>query len=108
LSSSVSSAIVNVVIVADANKIVGRPIGAVADYVAVLTLTQAFDSDQCGTLPSIMDMMLPNCGRSDQLTGVTAGDLAFLRALYQADLETVLSLERSGMASSMMRQFEHR
>lgn len=105
LGSSVSSAIVNVVVVADISKLVGRPIGAVADYVAVLTLTQAFASERCGTLPSIMDMMLPNCGEREELTGVTAGDLAFLRALYKGDLEEVLSLQRSIILDNMTRQF---
>jgi len=105
LSSSLSSAIVNVVIVVDANKIVDRPIGAIADYVAVLTLTQPVASDRCGTLPSIMDLMLPNCGEKEALAGVTAGDLAFLRALYQGDLEGVIALERSTIIDSMTRQF---
>ena len=106
LGSGISSAIVNVVIVADTSKIVGRPIGAIADYVAVLTLTQAFASDRCGTLPSIMDMMLPSCGDRNELTGITAGDLAFLRALYKGDLEEVLGLERSIILDNMRRQFQ--
>lgn len=108
LSSHISSAIVNVVIVADTNKIVGRPIGAIADYIAVLTLTQAFASERCGTLPSIVDLMVPDCGDKENLTGVTAGDLAFLRALYKTDIEAVLPLERSAIHTSMMRQFEPR
>ena len=91
LSSSISSAIVNAVIVVDTNKILGRPLGAIADYVAVLALTQALATDRCGTLPSIMDMMLSDCEEREKFTGVTAGDLAFLRALYQTDLEEILS-----------------
>ena len=106
LTSYINSAIVNVIIVADANKIVGRAIGAVADYLAVLTLTQAFRSEQCGTLPSVTDLMLPNCTASEKLTGVTAGDLAFLRALYETDLQDVLTLERGNIQNIMMRQFQ--
>jgi hypothetical protein len=106
LTSYVSSAIVNVIIVADANKIIGRAIGAVADYLAVLALTQAFRSEQCGTLPSITDLMLPDCSASEKLMGVTAGDLAFLRALYQTDLQDVLTLERGNIQNIMMRQFQ--
>jgi hypothetical protein len=108
LGSDISSGIVHVLIVADANKMLGRPIGAIADYVAVLTLTQAFASKQCGTLPSITDLMLPNCGDREKLTGITAGDLAFLRALYKADLERYLPLEISDINNNMMRQFERR
>jgi hypothetical protein len=105
LSSGISSGIVNVVIIADANKIVGRPIGAIADYMALLTLTQAFASERCGTLPSITDIMVPNCDGREDLTGITAGDLAFLRALYKTDLEANLPLERSDIHNNMMQQF---
>lgn len=108
LSSDISSGIINVLIVADGNKMLGRPIGAIADYVAVLTLTQAFASEQCGTLPSITDLMLPNCDDREKLTGITAGDLTFLRALYKADLEGYLPLEISDINNNMMRQFERR
>jgi hypothetical protein len=104
-SSKISSGIINVLIVADANKIMGRAIGAIADYLAVLTLTQAFASERCGTLPSITDLMLPNCDDREKLTGVTAGDLAFLRGLYKTDLESYLPLERSDIQNNMMRQF---
>lgn len=106
LTNYISSAIVNVIIVADANKMVGRAIGSIADYLAVLTLTQAFSSEQCGTLPSIMDMMLSGCGEREKPTGITAGDLAFLRALYQTDQENVLTLERGNIQNIMMRQFQ--
>ena len=105
LGSDMSSGIINVLIIADAKKMVGRPIGAIADYVAVLTLTQAYKSELCGMLPSITDLMLANCHEREKLTGITAGDLAFLRALYKADIEAVLPLERSDINNIMMRQF---
>jgi hypothetical protein len=105
LGSDMSSGIINVLIIADAKKMVGRPIGAIADYVAVLTLSQPYKSELCGALPSITDFMLANCHEREKLTGITAGDLAFLRALYKADIEAVLPLERSDINNIMMRQF---
>jgi hypothetical protein len=105
LSSYVSSGIVNATIVVDINKVIGHAIGPIADYVAVLSLTQALDNQQCGTLPSIMDLMVPNCGDRGQPTGITAGDLAFLKALYRINLESILSLERSAILDNMTRQF---
>lgn len=106
LSASISSAIVHVVVIADTSKLAGRAIGAVADYFAVLILAQAASPERCGTLPSILDMLVPNCGDNEKLSGVTAGDLAFLRALYKADLEAVLPVERGNIHNSMMRDFE--
>jgi hypothetical protein len=107
LTSEISSGIVRVTIVVDGNKMLGRPVGPIADYVAVLTLTRAFATEQCGTLPSITDLFLPNCAGGEKLTGVTAGDLAFLKALYKADVESYLALQRSDIQSNMMRQFHH-
>jgi hypothetical protein len=104
LSKGTSSALVNAVVVVDAGKIVGRSIGAIADYIAVLSLTQALAPERCGSLPSILDMMLPGCNDTEALTGITASDLAFLRALYRTDLEVVLPLERSEIQNNMIRQ----
>jgi hypothetical protein len=105
LGSSVHSEIYNALIVVDAKSILGHSIGSIADYIAMLTLTMASAPERCSTLPSILDMLLPNCADNEQLTGITAGDLAFLRALYKTDLELVLPLERSGIDESMMREF---
>jgi len=101
----VHSDIYNALIVVDAKAILGRSIGSIADYVAVLALTMASAPERCGTLPSILDMLLPNCADKEHLTGITSGDLAFLRALYNTDLEVVLPLERSSIDGSMTRQF---
>jgi hypothetical protein len=108
LSSALSSSIVNAVIVADINKLVGHEIGPISDYIAMLTLTQVFAPDRCGTLPSIMDLMTPNCGGTEKPSGITAGDLAFLRGLYRMDIEAVFSLERSSIADAMNRQLNER
>lgn len=107
LTSHISSEIVNVIIVIDVNKISGQPIGPVADYVSVLTLTQAFAAERCGTLPSIMDLLTPSCGR-EAPTSVTSGDLAFLRGLYHTNMELVVGMERSTIADQMRGQFDER
>jgi hypothetical protein len=36
---------------------------------------------------------------------MTAGDLAFLRALYAANMETVIEIESSNIENQMMREF---
>jgi hypothetical protein len=108
LTSDISSSIVNVTIIADINKLVGHEIGAISDYIAVLALTQAFAADHCGTLPSIMDLMAPNCDGREKPIGITAGDLAFLKGLYRMDIEAVLPLERGGIADIMNHQFNER
>jgi hypothetical protein len=39
-------------------------------------------------------------------TAITAGDSAFLRALYRVNMEQSLSLQRSDIQNQMMREFE--
>lgn len=76
-----SSLLVHVLIVADVHKVAGLEIGPISDYMAMLVLSQTRQQDACGQLPSILDFMAPECDR-EKPTAVTAGDLAFLRALY--------------------------
>jgi hypothetical protein len=103
-----SSVVILATIVVDANQIRGMTIGSISDYLAVLTLTQARASQGCSQLPSIMDLMAPDCSGDKKPDQVTAGDLAFLRALYSANLETPAELEESNIENAMMREFADR
>jgi hypothetical protein len=96
-----------VFIVADLNKVVNQEIGTISDYLAILSLTQAQPPPSCGVLPSILDFLAQNCSRVEPASSVTAGDLAFLKGLYQADLEQPIELEESNIAVNMRRQFAH-
>jgi hypothetical protein len=106
LSTYRSSVIVNAFIVADTNKLVGYPVGSISDYIAVVVLTMVSSLDNCDPLPSILDLMSATCGDRKKPAAITAGDLAYLKALYQANLELVPSLETSSVLDNMMRQFK--
>jgi len=108
LTSHISSEIVNAIILVDVNKMVGQPIGPISDYLAVLALTQALSPEQCGTLPSILDLMAPSCSGREAPTSITSGDLAFLKGLYRADMELVVGMEQSTIADQMWDQFKER
>jgi len=56
-------------------------------------------------LPSILDLMAAHCAAQEKPEEATAGDLAFLQALYSMDLREILSFERSDIENGMMRQF---
>ena len=71
------SAFNHIVIVADLNKVKGNEIGALADYIALLALTQLNSPDVCQELPSIVNMFAPGCERKTAALG--EGDLAYLR-----------------------------
>lgn len=108
LQTECSNEIINVILIADSRKVAGYTIGSISDYLAVLALSMEQSPDRCDPLPSILDLMTPGCRNASKPSGVTAGDLAFLRALYQSDLSVVGALERSDIYAGMMRQFAKR
>jgi hypothetical protein len=95
-----------VILVVDTTKIVGYPIGALADYLAVLTLSVAQSPDHCDPLPSILDIMSSSCAAREKPTAITAGDLAFLKALYYRNTGIGSSPSWDDIEFTMMREFK--
>ena len=94
------------ILVVDLNKVGGYPIGTIADYLAVLSLSVAQSPDHCDPLPSILDVMSSNCEMREKPVAITAGDVAFLKALY---VGTGLrpSPSRDDIYFNMQRQFKN-
>ena len=97
-----------VVLIVDVRKIEGTPIRAIADYLAVLSLSVIQSPDHCDPLPSILDLMSPSCGARAKPTAITAGDLAFLKALYYKNTGLGPSMSRAAIEDNMARQFKLR
>jgi hypothetical protein len=97
-----------VILVVDTSKVVGYTVGALADYLAMLTLSVAQSPDHCDPLPSILDLMSSSCTGREMPTAITAGDLAFLKALYYKNTGLGPSLSRSAIEDSMVQQFKVR
>jgi hypothetical protein len=94
-----------VILVVDTTKVVGYTIGTLADYLAMLSLSVAQSPDHCDPLPSILDLMSSSCGAREMPTAITAGDLAFLKALYYKNTGLGPSLSRNEIEGNMMHQF---
>ncbi len=90
LGDGVSSALNNVMIVADTGKLLGRDAGNVGDYIAMLALAQIVPPETCLPLPSILNLLAPGCS-GDTLT---SADTAYLRALYKITTTTTLAGQR--------------
>jgi hypothetical protein len=97
-----------VILVVDTTKIAGYALGTIADSLAMLTLSVAQSPDHCDPLPSILDLMSSSCGRAEKPTAITAGDLAFLKALYYLNTGLGPSLSRDMIQDNMTRQFARR
>jgi hypothetical protein len=96
------------VLIVDVRKIDGTPIGAIADYLAVLSLSVIQAPDHCDPLPSILDLMSSSCGARERPTAITAGDLAFLKALYYKNTAWGGSVSRADIEANMRDQFKLR
>lgn len=106
--SGSGSGIGTVILVVDTTKVVGDTIGMISDYLAMLALSVAQSPDHCDPLPSILDLVASNCGAREVPTAMTAGDVAFLKALYYLNTGLGPSLSRNAIRDNMMRQFKLR
>jgi len=98
--------ILSVVLVINTKKVTGITIGSIADYLALVSLSVIQNPDQCDPLPSILDLMSPACTARDKPTGITAGDLAFLKALYYKNTGLGGTLSRDSIQVNMLHQFQ--
>jgi hypothetical protein len=92
----------NVLIVIDSKAVEGKDLGALADYLALMTLSQAKSLDGCNALPSIVDLMAKSsCPDRDPPDGLTAADASLLAALYASNPETRSASQQNEIAERM-------
>ena len=102
LSSCYTSEFTNVFIVADSKALDGRPLGAIADDMVMLALSQPRSLDRCNALSSVIDQFAKSpCPGRDPPDGLTAADAAYLTALYSADLGSNKTFEQADIARRM-------
>ena len=87
-TSCLSSLFQNVLIVVDTRRVQGQPLGPIADYLAMLALSQPRSQDGCMTFASVIDLYpsAPCPGRASP-EGLTPADAAYLTGLYAGDPE---------------------
>jgi hypothetical protein len=90
-----------VTVVVDNAKIVGLPLGAVADYIAMLALSQTQAFETCQPLASIVNLMTPGCDVSLKPSELSQSDSAYLKALYKVNPDLLGQGQTSGIAHQM-------
>jgi hypothetical protein len=95
-----------VLLVIDRAKVADYSLGTIADYAAMVALSVVQSPDHCDPLPSILDVMSPNCATREKPTAITAGDLAFLKALYYRNTVYGPSPSRPEIEYSMTQQLK--
>ena len=101
LGIDMSSELVHSLVIADANKVAGEKIDAVADYVAVLALSRWRDLERCSGMPTILNLMADGCDADDRPEAATPADLALLAGLYTANVRESGSQQRATIASAI-------
>jgi beta-lactamase regulating signal transducer with metallopeptidase domain len=93
-------AFTNVMVIVDLRRTGGVTLGALADYAAMLALSEPRTLGQCAPLPSITDLFA-NCPGRAAPDGLTAADTAYLTALYSAGGATLGSSHRAHVIQRM-------
>ena len=104
LGDGLRSELYNVIIVADPAKLVSYEIGSLADYIAMLALTQIVSLDTCRPLPSIVNMLAGGC--EAKTDGLTENDRAYLHGLYKAAPDQSLRIQQDQMAYQMEQELK--
>jgi hypothetical protein len=99
LGDGLASGFFNVLIVAEPAKLFDHEVGSLADYVAMLALSQPSSLDSCQEMASISNLLAPNCTSAGE--HITDGDLAYLRALYKMTDTATLGVQRGEMRYQM-------
>jgi hypothetical protein len=101
LGSDMSTELAHSLIIADANKLAGEKIDAVADYIAVLALSRWQGLERCSGLPTILNLMADGCDAEDRPEAVTPEDLALLTGLYQVNSREAGTQQRAEIAEAV-------
>jgi hypothetical protein len=101
LGNDMSSELVHSLVIADANKVAGEKIDAVADYIAVLALSRWQGLERCSGLPTILNLMADDCDAADKPTTATPADLALLSGLYAVEAREAGNQQRASIASAI-------
>jgi len=100
LGNDMSAEVVHSLVIADATKVAGEKIDAVADYIAVLALAKWQGLERCNAIPTILNLMAEGCAE-DPPQAATPADLALLSGLYAVDPRELGSQQRMTIASRM-------
>jgi hypothetical protein len=101
LNNGIKSVFSNVFVVVDLSKVAGREFGTIADYVAMLTLSQTGAFATCRNMPSITNLLMQDCDANLKTAALSDADLAFLRGVYKANGGEKINLQIGDIVREM-------
>jgi len=94
-NNGIGSTLYNVIIVADPSKLGDYEIGSLADYIAMLALSQPKSFDACWEVASITNLLSKDCEPERKTATLSDNDAAFLYGLYKMSIGDSVFQQRS-------------
>jgi hypothetical protein len=104
LNDGIRTGFRHILIVIDSAKLAGQDMVPLADYIAMMALTQLNDLDVCQDLPSVANRMAQGC--SHVANGLTKYDMAYLEGLYHMTAGRNMVAQRSEIGDLMTDRLE--
>ena len=101
LGDGLKSEFTAAIILVDINKILGQEIGPISDYIAMLAISQGQSYDVCQSVPTITNLMAPNCDANMKPAAITDVDMTYLRGLYRMRPDGSYMQQRGSIAFEM-------
>lgn len=98
LGDGLRSVLYHVIVTADPTKLAQEEIGNVADYIALVALSQVQSLDKCQSLSSIANLLPQGC---EKPAGLTVSDMGYLKGLYHMNAEQALRGQQDAVAYQM-------
>jgi hypothetical protein len=94
-----------VTVLVDSKAVTGMSLGALADYIALQTLSQSQAGTRCQPVPSIANLMAAGCDEANHTTALSEVDIAMLTGLYVTPQRPEM-LQRQRIVGAMRRSLE--
>jgi beta-lactamase regulating signal transducer with metallopeptidase domain len=106
--SNGATTLYNVIIVADLAKLGDYEMGQLADYIAMLALSQPKSFDACWEVPSITNLLSKDCEPARKTATLSDNDAAFLSGLYKMSPASSVYMQRNQIRYFLERHTEPR
>ncbi len=102
LGDGLMSEFQHITIVVDTAKVIALEMGSLADYIAMLALSQPQNFDTCQDLPSITNLLVtPACSAENTSAAMSVHDLSYLDGLYKMNIAGTVHTQRSEIGYQM-------
>ncbi|HWY62326.1 MAG TPA: hypothetical protein VNW15_10545 [Rhizomicrobium sp.] len=98
-----TSDILGVIIIADVARTSSHKLGAIADYAALLALSQSPAYESCQAVASVANEMSPGCAAALKPDAISPSDIGFLRGIYRMDPGASLQVQQDQIAGEMQK-----